>query len=275
MKKKWIGLVLGLSVFAACGTFSVQAAATDTSAAEEEEAKADIVFKAGETEVTLKNETTADEITAEVSEAAAAETAEDSADTEEAAEDAAAAYTVILTSETETHKFEAVDPSGWTDAALTEDHDFWYIQYTDAEGKSREVSETADEKEPEGELTMWTLTDVYVRDAPDSEATAVAVASLGDECKVTALVPGWFKVDYNGTEGYIGHKYLSDDKSASDAAVEQEKNAQAAQAAAAATAAAQSASYDYSYDYSGSDSGSSGSSGGSSAEACLDNGLLN
>ncbi|MCF0132583.1 MAG: hypothetical protein HUJ72_01825, partial [Blautia sp.] len=87
-------------------------------------------------------------------------------------------------------------------------------------------------------------------------------------------LPGWVQVDYNGSEGYIRHKFLVDDKAAADAALASEQAAQAALAAQT-----QTYSYDYSGSYGGGGYSGGGSTGGGNAgggsDACVTNGLLN
>lgn len=270
MKRKWIKMYLGLAAVAVMGMSvpvmaaeaadtAVEAEARSDEAAEEE--AEDVKLDVNGAEINLVNEAKI-----KVSEAKAEAAAEEGT------------YTVILTTEEGEHKFENAMPENWTDPKLVEEHGFIYIRYTDAEGNSKEALETAEAVTPDEELPVWAVTTVNMREEASADSQVVTVVGLGDECKVVGILPGWYQVEYNGETGYINHKFLSDDKAAADAAVEQENAAQAAAAAAAAASAAQETySYSYSYSGSGSGSGSGGSSGGGggSAEECLTNGLLN
>lgn len=184
--------------------------------------------------------------------------------TDAAAQDGAdASCTVVLTTADGERIFEDAKPEAWTDAKLVEEQGFWYIQYTDAEGSQRELAETADLVELDEPLTMWTLTDVYVREAADGESEALAVANLGDECSVTAALPGWYQVEYGEVAGYINHKFLTDDEAEAEAAGQQEQAARDAAAAA------------NSYSFSGNGGGGGQAAGGGDPQACLENGLMN
>lgn len=178
-------------------------------------------------------------------------------------------YIIVLSAEKEEHTFETADFSQWENAVLMEERGFWYIQYTDADGKARELPETAEPIElAEDEiLTMWALTDVYVREAPKGTAEAVAVAGLGQECNVTALLPGWYQVEYGEVSGYINHKFLTADEAEAQAAKDQEQ--QARDAAAAGNS--------YSFGNGGGSSSGSGtnSDNGKDPDECLTGGLLN
>lgn len=190
--------------------------------------------------------------------------AQDGAGTGTAGQDSAdASWTVVLTTEDGERIFESAEPEAWTDARLVEEQGFWYIRYTDAEGSQCELAETADLVKPDEPLTMWTLTDVYVREAADGASEALAVANLGDECTVTALLPGWYQVEYGEVTGYINHRFLTDDEEEAEAAGQQEQAAREAAAAA------------NSYSFSGSGGGGGQAAGGGDPEACLENGLLN
>ncbi|MDO4340500.1 MAG: SH3 domain-containing protein [Eubacteriales bacterium] len=280
MKRKWINRYLGLAAIAVMGISApVMAAETadtaveaetgsDEAEAEETEAAEDVKLDLNGTEIILVNETDI-----KISAAKAEKAAEEGV------------YTVIVTTEEGDHKFENTTPDKWTDPKIVEEHGFLYIRYTDAEGNSKEALETADAVTPDEELTVWAVTSVNMREEASADSKVLTVVGLGDECKVVGILPGWYQVEYNGQTGFINHKFLTDDKTAADAAVEQENAAQAAAAAAAASSAAQE-TYSYSYSYSGSGSGSgggsgsglgsgSGGSGGGSPDECLTNGLLN
>lgn len=163
--------------------------------------------------------------------------------------------------------FEKVDVQDWKDLKFVEDYEMYYIQYTDKEGKAREAEENADEIIWSAPVTMYASGSVNVRTEPKNEASAVYYASLGEELTAIGIAPGWFKVKLqDGTEAYIYHKYLTEDKAYVDGLVE---------AAAAAAAAAQQYSYDDSYDYDDDYSYSAPSGGGApSQEECMADGLL-
>ena len=88
---------------------------------------------------------------------------------------------------------------------------------------------------------MYVSANVHVRKEADKESESLKVAALGDEFKVIAAVPGWFKVENGDDTGYVFHSYLTEDKAAVDALVKAKQEADAAAAQAAAAAAAQAA----------------------------------
>lgn len=258
MKRKWTYMYLGAA--AAVFSMAVPAIAAETeeivSEAESDteiSAEADVTLEAAGSEIVIANET---------------DRKIESAKTEDGSE-GEDTCTVILKAEDGTHTFENVKPEEWKEPKLMDDQGFLYIQYTDAEGNSREAAEMGEAVVPEGELTVWALTDVNMREEASSSSEVVAVVGLGDECKVLELLPGWYQVEYNGEEGYINHRFLSDNQADAEAAAQQE------QAAADAAAAAQQSTYSYSYSKSGSGKKSNKSSSGKKQEECLNNGLLN
>lgn len=251
-------MYLGIAAAAVMGmTVPAMAAETAETAVEAEAEKASVTLAVNETEITIVNETEKELVSAKAEEAKEAEEG---------------ACTVIVTTEDGEHTFENVTPEKWTEPKLIEDHGFLYIRYTEADGSSRDASETAEAVKPEKELIMWAVANVNMREETNADSKIVQTVGLGDECKVLEMLPGWYQVEYNGSTGYINHKYISEDKTAAEEAVQREEAAQQAAAAAAAAAAAQNATYSYSYSDSG--SGNSGGGGGS-AEECLTNGLLN
>lgn len=258
MKKRWMYWYLGVAATAFSLTVPVAAEEMEETAVESEsdaEAQEDVVLEADGLEIMLVNEAGRKIESAEADEQSAEE----------------GKCTVILTAEDGQHIFEEVNPQEWIEPKLTDDQGFLYIQYTDADGNSREAAETGESKAPEGDLTVWALTDVNMRAESSSSSEVVAVVGLGDECKVLALLPGWYQVEYNGEEGYINHRFLSDDQADAEAAAQQEQAA-----ADAAAAAAQQSAYSYSYSKSGSGKKSNKSNNtGKKQEECLNNGLLN
>lgn len=284
MNKRWLPLCAGMIVTAQMGGLM------GTAAAQEAE---EIALEVNGAQIAVVNDTEAEVISAEVRTGAADaqdSTGTDASDTQNGAgtdaaaqddtgtdaaaqdgtgtdaaaqDDADASCTVVLTTADGERIFEDAKPEAWTDAKLVEEQGFWYIQYTDAEGSQRELAETADMVELDEPLTMWTLTDVYVREAADGESEALAVANLGDECSVTAVLPGWYQVEYGEVEGYINHKFLTDDEAEAEAAGQQEQAARDAAAAA------------NSYSFSGNGGGGGQAAGGGDPQACLENGLMN
>lgn len=259
MKRKWISILLGLAVIAVMGMTVPTAAAENSESATETEAVAvaDIKLEVNGAEMTVVNET---------------ETEVTSAQVEEEKE---GTYKIILTTEDGEHTFEGTAADKWAEPKLIEDHGFFYIRYVWEDGSSRDAAETGEAVTFDEALTMWAVANVNMRAEANGDSQIVRTVGLGDECKVTAGLPGWYEVEYNGETGYINHKYISENKDDADAAVQREKAAQEA----AAAAAAQSSSYSYSSSNSGSgNSGggsSSGNNGGGNGGQCLDNGLLN
>lgn len=258
MKRKWISILLGLAVIAVMGMTVPTAAAENSESATETEAvvekAADIKLEVNGAEMTVVNET---------------ETEVTSAQVEEEKE---GTYKIILTTEDGEHTFEGTAADKWAEPKLIEDHGFFYIRYVWEDGSSRDAAETGEAVTFDEALTMWAVANVNMRAEANGDSQIVRTVGLGDECKVTAGLPGWYEVEYNGETGYINHKYISENKDDADAAVQREKAAQEA-------AAAQSSSYSYSSSNSGSgNSGggsSSGNNGGGNGGQCLDNGLLN
>ena len=266
MKRKWMYMYLGAAAAMLGMTTPVMAAETEEMVSEAESdatvlTETDVTLEADGAEIVIINETDRMIESGKVIE-------------EEVEEDSC---TVVFTAEDGEHTFENVKPGEWKDPRLTDDQGFLYVQYTDAEGNSREAAETAEPATPEGEFSVWALTDVNMREEASSASEIVAVVGLGDECKVLAFLPGWYQVEYKGEEGYINHRFLSDDQADAEAAAKQE---QAAADAAAAAAAAQQSTYSYSYSKSGSGKKSNknsnkNSNSGKTQEECLTNGLLN
>ena len=149
---------------------------------------------------------------------------------------------LVLTEEYGTeHTFQDVTVDKWKDAVLVNSYEFLYINYKDESGKDQEAAETADERTFDEPITMYVSANVHVRKEADKESESLKVAALGDEFKVIAAVPGWFKVENGDDTGYVFHSYLTEDKAAVDALVKAKQEADAAAAQAAAAAAAQAA----------------------------------
>lgn len=239
---------VSLAVSAPAAVFAEDAAAQEAEAQDSDgEATAEdftIAFDGGELSVT--NQTTQTIKEAKLVEAAAddSEEADNSEETADASKEAK--MDLVLTEEDGTeHTFQDVTVDKWKDAVLVNSYEFLYINYKDESGKDQEAAETADERTFDEPITMYVSANVHVRKEADKESESLKVAALGDEFKVIAAVPGWFKVENGDDTGYVFHSYLTEDKAAVDALVKakQEADAAAAQAAQqqAAAAAAQPA----------------------------------
>ena len=239
-----------LAVSAPAAVFAEDAAAQEAEAQDSDgEATAEdftIAFDGGELSVT--NQTTQTIKEAKLVEAAAddSEEADNSEETADASKEAK--MNLVLTEEDGTeHTFQDVTVDKWKDAVLVNSYEFLYINYKDESGKDQEAAETADERTFDEPITMYVSANVHVRKKADKESESLKVAALGDEFKVIAAVPGWFKVENGDDTGYVFHSYLTEDKAAVDALVKAKQEAdaaaaaQAAQQQAAAAAAAQAA----------------------------------
>ena len=233
-----------LAVSAPAAVFAEDAAAQEAEAQDSDgEATAEdftIAFDGGELSVT--NQTTQTIKEAKLVEAAADDSkeADDSEETADASKEAK--MNLVLTEEDGTeHTFQDVTVDKWKDAVLMNSYEFLYINYKDESGKDQEAAETADERTFDEPITMYVSANVHVRKEADKESESLKVAALGDEFKVIAAVPGWFKVENGDDTGYVFHSYLTEDKAAVDALVKAKQEADAAAAQAAAAAAAQAA----------------------------------
>ena len=233
-----------LAVSAPAAVFAEDAAAQEAKAQDSDgEATAEdftIAFDGGELSVT--NQTTQTIKEAKLVEAAADDSkeADDSEETADVSKEAK--MDLVLTEEDGTeHTFQDVTVDKWKDAVLVNSYEFLYINYKDESGKDQEAAETADERTFDEPITMYVSANVHVRKEADKESESLKVAALGDEFKVIAAVPGWFKVENGDDTGYVFHSYLTEDKAAVDALVKAKQEADAAAAQAAAAAAAQAA----------------------------------
>lgn len=235
---------VSLAVSAPAAVFAEDAAAQEAEAQDSDgEATAEdftIAFDGGELSVT--NQTTQTIKEAKLVEAAAddSEEADNSEETADASKEAK--MDLVLTEEDGTeHTFQDVTVDKWKDAVLVNSYEFLYINYKDESGKDQEAAETADERTFDEPIIMYVSANVHVRKEADKESESLKVAALGDEFKVIAAVPGWFKVENGDDTGYVFHSYLTEDKAAVDALVKAKQEADAAAAQAAAAAAAQAA----------------------------------
>ena len=250
MKMKSVKAFLSIVTAASLAVSAPAAVFADDAAAQEAEAKDSdgeataedftIAFDGGELSVT--NQTTQAIKEAKLVEAAADDSkeADDSEETADASKEAK--MNLVLTEEDGTeHTFQDVTVDKWKDAVLVNSYEFLYINYKDESGKDQEAAETADERTFDEPITMYVSANVHVRKEADKESESLKVAALGDEFKVIAAVPGWFKVENGDDTGYVFHSYLTEDKAAVDALVKAKQEADAAAAQAAAAAAAQAA----------------------------------
>lgn len=233
-----------LAVSAPAAVFAEDAAAQEAEAQDSDgEATAEdftIAFDGGE--LSVINQTTQTIKEAKLVEAAADDSkeADDSEETADVSKEAK--MDLVLTEEDGTeHTFQDVTVDKWKDAVLVNSYEFLYINYKDESGKDQEAAETADERTFDEPITMYVSANVHVRKEADKESESLKVAALGDEFKVIAAVPGWFKVENGDDTGYVFHSYLTEDKAAVDALVKAKQEADAAAAQAAAAAAAQAA----------------------------------
>ena len=231
-----------LAVSAPAAVFAEDAAAQEAEAQDSDgEATAEdftIAFDGGELSVT--NQTTQTIKVAKLVEAAADDSKEADNSEETADVSKEAKMDLVLTEEDGTeHTFQDVTVDKWKDAVLVNSYEFLYINYKDESGKDQDAAETADERTFDEPITMYVSANVHVRKEADKESESLKVAALGDEFKVIAAVPGWFKVENGDDTGYVFHSYLTEDKAAVDALVKAKQEADAAAAQAAAAAAAQ------------------------------------
>lgn len=216
---------------------AAEAEAEDTQ--QEEKVIEDVKITLESGEVTIKNGTEMNFISAEYKKKEAAQDESDANAQESASEEV---WNLLLTDEEgNVHTFENVTPDQWTEPSVTEEYGFLYITYKDAYNKEQEALETGEEKAFEQEVTVYATTDVNVRETASTEAKSLKVTSLGAEWKAVATVPGWIRVEGDGVSGYIFHSYVTEDKEKVDALVQEKKAADEAAAQARAAAQAQAA----------------------------------
>lgn len=260
MKKKFVKTLLSLTVAAAmisgpAGVMAAQAETettegaadkaaenagdetdkdTDAAADKKDEPAADfdITLEAGN--LTVKNQTTREITKAELKQA------EPDKKGDKEAKDEEKSWELILTEKSgDTHTFSKVEAEQWKEPVLVDEYGFLYVRYQDANGKDQEALETADEKKFDKPITIYVSTNVNIRKAADKDSESLKVAALGEEWKMVAAAPGWFKVEKDSVSGYAYHSYLTEDKAAVEAALKAKQEAEAAAAAAAAQAQAE------------------------------------
>lgn len=243
MKRKVVKTLLSVSVAVSmvmsapvCSWAAQSEQETESTAAQEEKTVEDIILTLEDGELAITNQTERSFATAELKEAEKEESKK--ADQE-------IQMNLVLSEENgDEHTFEKVDVDSWTDPLIYDEYGFLYITYKDADGNTKEVEETADEKELEGELTAYASSNVHIREKADQESESLKVLQLGDEVIAVGAVPGWIKVKSGDVTGYVYHSYITENKEKVDALVQEKKEAEAAaqaEAEAAAQAAAQAA----------------------------------
>lgn len=240
MKRKVVKTLLSVSVAVSmvmsapvCSWAAQSEQETESTAAQEEKKTVeDITLALEDGELVITNQTERSFTTAELKKA----------EKEEAKKaDQEILMNLVLSEENgDEHTFEKVDVDSWTDPLIYDEYGFLYITYKDADGNTKEVEENADEKELEGELTMYASSNVHIREKADQESESLKVLQLGDEATAVGVVPGWIKVKSGDITGYVYHSYITENKEKVDALVQEKKEAEAA-AQAAAEAAAQAA----------------------------------
>lgn len=261
MKRKTVQMILSLTLTAAmcfgapAAAFAKEAAATEdtadqtaenadkTDSAKEKEAED---FKVGDLEV--KNQSGLTVKSAELQEVK--DDGSEKKDTDKnSSEKAETSQNLVITLEDgKEHTFENVTPSDWKDPVFYNEYEIFYISYTDKNGKTQEALENAEETELAGDVVTYAKTNVNIREEADTKSKSLKVTSLGTEFKVTAVRPGWLKVEGDGVKGYAAHTYFTSNKDEIDRLVKEKKEAEekaAAQAKAAAQVAEEQASYSY------------------------------
>lgn len=269
MKRKTVQMILSLTLTAAmcfgapAAAFAKEAAATEETAdqtsentdeADSEKEKEVENFKIEDLEV--KNQSGLTVKSAELQEVKADDSEKKDTD-KNSSEKAEPSQNLVITLEDgKEHTFENVTPSDWKDPVFYNEYEIFYISYTDKNGKTQEALENAEETELVGDVVTYAKTNVNIREEADTKSKSLKVTSLGTEFKVTAVRPGWLKVEGDGVKGYAAHTYFTSNKdeidrlvkekkAAEEKAAAQAKAAAEAQAAAAAQAAEEQASYSY------------------------------
>lgn len=204
---------------------------------EEERIPEDVTVALQTGDVVLKNETTCFFSGAEYkrAESKVVETVEGTAETAES-EQVAQTWDLVLTEEEGTvHTFKDVRTDKWLEPVITEQFGILYIQYLDETNEKQEALETLEneeEKTLEKPVTVYTTTDVNVRETPDTASASLKVTARGEEWSVVAALPGWVKVEGNGVTGYVHHEYVTEDKENLDGQQNQDKDAATVQTTA-------------------------------------------
>lgn len=231
MKNKRLAAVLGVVMGMTMAVTSVpvlaeqEATAAEATAETEaqetqEETAEDFAITAGDQSIDVKNETA---IT--VKEAAYA------------AEEGKETGILSVTEEGGTvHTFENVTMGEWKEVTFVEEYGFVYVKYQDGNGQNMELVETADEKELEEPVTVYAVDNANVRSEAKTDSSASYVTTVGEKATVTAVVPGWLKIQIGGKEGYSYHSFFTEDKEKADAELSKRREAQAAAQAAQASA---------------------------------------
>ena len=242
MKKR---AYISAMMLTAAVSFSMTGMAEETVTEEMTEAVSEAVIP--ETEKAEDFTITAGDVTVEVTnnagvtiaEAAMEEAVEAESEAEAETEAAQAAALTLTDEEGNEYLFENVDLADMSEVTLTYADTFLFLNYKDAEGNSEVCYETAEEAAFDKEDTRYITNTVYIRQAPDKESEALAVAELGDEVTAIGALPKYVKVQSGDVTGYIARPYISASLADAESAMNAENAAiQAQQAAAAAAAAA-------------------------------------
>ena len=61
---------------------------------------------------------------------------------------------------------------------------------------------------------MYSKGDVNVRKGPSTDYEKIGALTLNQEVKITgqSKSTGWYRIEFNGTEGYVSQNYLSNSK---------------------------------------------------------------
>lgn len=80
--------------------------------------------------------------------------------------------------------------------------------YDEAEGETEEEPEAEPEDEEEEEWTGSAKSDVNVRSGPGFDYEVISELSEGQEVTVTGEENGWYHIEGDGVEGYVGHSWI-------------------------------------------------------------------
>ena len=255
MKRKTVQMILSLTLSVAIcfgaptAAFAKDALSTEKAADEKEETEG---FKIGDIDV--KNQSGLGVKSAKLQETKADNSEKKDADKNSSEKEGNSQNLVITLEDGQKHTFENVIPSEWKNPVFYNEYEIFYISYTDKNGKVQEALENVEEKELTDEVITYAKTNVNIREKADTKSKSLKVTSLGTEFKVTAVRPGWLKVEGDGVSGYVVHTYFTSNKDEIDRLVQEKKESEEKAAAQAAEAAAQAAeeqaqaSYSYEYD---------------------------
>ncbi len=194
--------------------------------------------RSGKTADTNDKENTADTVTASASHANDTAETTDTADTGNGEETQTvtvtsasgtgtvnATYVRVRTGPSTSHDIlDTLDPG--TEMAVTGDAGDWYrVAYNGDEGYVYKiyltVSDTAEDTasyvspaedvSSVDDTTAWVISAVHMRTGPDTSYTSQRVLDSGTSVTITGSTEKWYRVEYNGDEGYIFRTYLTTD----------------------------------------------------------------